>query len=220
MKTKRSRGERPTTVIDIGLWARDYQQVDLFNWQEAIADMITLTELEVELATAEGTVRRAVDRGLVCPDHTLTLGERVYHYFRRDSIEGIRETLGLPKVADENIKQLFLAFVGEMDMAASYKPVMLLALLDAVDNRGRRSSRTLCETSALSTAEGRTAWSSSARWHAWPLLTTCQKTRCRELCWRCRSRSSSRHYLRYDRDLAYVRFDPRCGDNSARMTSS
>jgi hypothetical protein len=49
-----ARGERPTTVIDIGLWARDYQQVDLFNWQEALADMIPLTELEVELAAAEG----------------------------------------------------------------------------------------------------------------------------------------------------------------------
>ena len=99
--------------------------------------MIPLAELEVELAAAEGTVRRAVDRGEICPNHTLTLGERVYHYFRRDNIDSIRERLGIPKVGDENVKELFLAFVEEMDMSASYKPVMLLALLDSVDERGR-----------------------------------------------------------------------------------
>ncbi|HEY7308065.1 MAG TPA: DEAD/DEAH box helicase family protein [Gemmataceae bacterium] len=30
-------GERPTTVLDIGLWARDYQEIDVFNWQELVS---------------------------------------------------------------------------------------------------------------------------------------------------------------------------------------
>jgi superfamily II DNA or RNA helicase len=29
-------GEKPTTTLEIGLWARDYQEIDVFNWQEAL----------------------------------------------------------------------------------------------------------------------------------------------------------------------------------------
>ncbi len=73
------------------------------------------------------------------PDHTLTLGERTYYYFLRDRAEEIREALGLPRVDDTSIRELFLDFVERMDMSSSYKPVMLLAILDHVDDRGRAS---------------------------------------------------------------------------------
>ena len=56
------RGGRPTAVIDIGLWARDYQEIDIFNWHDVVAGMITVPELEVELAASEGVVRRAIER--------------------------------------------------------------------------------------------------------------------------------------------------------------
>jgi superfamily II DNA or RNA helicase len=134
-----ARGERPTAVLDIGVWARDYQEIDVFNWQDAVADMMPLPELELALAATEGRIKRAVERGEVCPDHTLVVGERTYHYFRRDRVEEIREGLGLPRVDDQTIRDLFLQFVSEMDMAASYKPVMLCALLDCADERGRAS---------------------------------------------------------------------------------
>jgi superfamily II DNA or RNA helicase len=29
-----ARGERPTTTLEIGLWAKDYQEIDVFNWQQ------------------------------------------------------------------------------------------------------------------------------------------------------------------------------------------
>src|SRR5262249_5562307 len=41
-----ARGERPTTVLEIGLWAKEYQQIDVFNWQQELADMISLPDLE------------------------------------------------------------------------------------------------------------------------------------------------------------------------------
>lgn len=132
------RGEHPTAVLDIGLWAKDYEEVDIFNWQEAVADMISVSELEVELGSSEGFVRRAMDRGEVAPDHAVALGDRVYHYFKRERIDEVREILGLPKVDQHNIKDLFLAYAGDrMDMSASYKPVMLVAILDCVDAHGR-----------------------------------------------------------------------------------
>ena len=71
------------------------------------------------------------------PDHTLTLGERTYYYFLRDRAEEIREALDLPRVDDASIRELFLDFAERMDMSSSYKPVMLLAILDHVDDRGR-----------------------------------------------------------------------------------
>jgi superfamily II DNA or RNA helicase len=204
------RGERPTTVIEIGLWAREYQQVDLFNWQEAVVDMIPLTELEVELAAAEGTVRRAVDHGVVFPDHTLTLGDRVYHYFLRDNIDRIRETLGLPKVVDENIKHLFLAFVGEMDMAASYKPVLLLALVETVDDRGRaKVSDVVHRFRAFyeeRKAKGLTIERESARMA--PVESLSDSDVQRIMLGMPFEKFERRRYLRYDRDLAFVRFDP------------
>ena len=133
-------GERPTTVVDIGLWAKEYVEIDVFNWQETVKGMIPVAELEVELAASEGLVRRAIDRGEILPDHTVKLGERSYYYFTRERVDEIRQTLGLQKVEKHNIKDLFLEYAGDvMDMSASYKPVMLLALLDNVDGNGRAS---------------------------------------------------------------------------------
>ncbi len=130
-------GRPPTQVLAVELWAKEYQEIDIFNWQEAVAGMFSAADLEVELATAEGRIRSAVDRGVIKADHVLSLGDRIYHYFRRERTEEIREILGLPRVDDESIRGLFLEFVKKMDMSSSYKPVLLLALLAHADAKGR-----------------------------------------------------------------------------------
>jgi superfamily II DNA or RNA helicase len=132
-----ARGEAPTQTLPVVLWARDYQEIDVFNWQEAVKGMVSSAELEVQLAATEGKVRSAVERGALTPDHTLSLGERTYYYFHQDRAEEVRERLGLPQVTDESIRTLFLTFVNRMDMATSYKPVMLKAILDHVDAQGK-----------------------------------------------------------------------------------
>jgi hypothetical protein len=132
-----ARGEGPPHVLPVSLWARDYEEVDVFNWQAAVADMVSSSDLELQLGAAGGRVRSAVERGLLVPDHTLTLGDRTYYYFQKDRAEQIREQLGLPKISDENIRDLFLDYVKRMDMSSSYKPVMLRAILEHVDEAGR-----------------------------------------------------------------------------------
>ena len=132
-----ARGEQPAAILEIGLWAKDFQEIDLFNWQDVRADMLTVAETEVELAVTEGLLRRAIERGDVKSDHSMPLGERTHHYFTRESIPRVRQALGVPEVGDHNIKDLFLQFVADMDMSASYKPVLLLAILDASDENGR-----------------------------------------------------------------------------------
>jgi hypothetical protein len=130
-------GKPLTQILPVELWTQEYQEIDVFNWQDAISGMLSASDLEVELATSEGRIRNAVTRGLVEPDHTLTLGERTYYYFLRERADEIRETLGLPRVDDASIRDLFLDFVERMDMSSSYKPVLILAILDHVDERGR-----------------------------------------------------------------------------------
>jgi superfamily II DNA or RNA helicase len=133
------RGETPTRSIEIGLWVRQFHEINLFNWQDVVAGMIPLNELEVELAVAENFLRRKMEAGDLQPDHTLELGQRTYHYFQRDRIESIRSQFNLTPVDDRTIKQLFLEYCREMDMAASYKPVLLLSILASIDERGKAS---------------------------------------------------------------------------------
>ena len=204
-------GERPTTILDIGLWAKDYEEIDIFNWQEAVAGMISVSELEVDLATAEGLIRRALDRGQVVADHTLTLGERVYHYFDRGRIEEIRDSLGLPKVEKHNIKDLFLAFANDgMDMSASYKPVLLLAMLDCVDSKGRANVSDVVHSFRQyyehRLSNGQLVERATARMANVASLD--DSTVQRVMLEMPFEKFERRKYLQYARDLAYVRFEP------------
>jgi hypothetical protein len=132
-----ARGQKPTVVLELALWVKEYREIDVFNWQEAVRDMLSVSELEVSLFAGEGRVRRAVERGELLPDHSVTLGERTLYYFKSERKEEVRKALGLAEINDDNIRHFFLQFVEEMDMGASYKPVALLTLLDYVDEDGR-----------------------------------------------------------------------------------
>jgi hypothetical protein len=131
------RGELPSQTLPVSLWATDYREIDVFNWQESIKGMISSSDLEIQLCAAEGRIREAARRGAVKADHELPLGERTYFYFRRERIEEIRAQLGIPRVDDQSVRGLFLEFVERMDMAASYKPVMMLAMIDHFGADGR-----------------------------------------------------------------------------------
>ncbi len=134
------RGEMPTQTLPVSIWATDFREIDVFDWQESVKGMISSSDLETELATAEGRIRDATKSGAVTADHELVLGERTYYYFRRERIDEIRIQLDLPKVDDESIRSRFLDFVERMDMTASYKPVMIRAIIDLVDGQGRARS--------------------------------------------------------------------------------
>ncbi|MCI0461579.1 MAG: DEAD/DEAH box helicase family protein [Gemmataceae bacterium] len=204
-------GQKPTTVLEIGLWARDYEEIDVFNWQDAVAGMISASELEVEMGAGEGIVKRAVERGEegVAPDHTLALGERTYYYFSKDRVESIRVALRLPKITDESKPALFAKFVADMDMAMSYKPVMLLALLENVNANGKvtladvvRSFRTFYqdrEDAGLLVEQPQAKMARVAELADAEVQRTMLENPFEKF--------ERRKYLKYDRDVANVRFD-------------
>lgn len=110
---------------------------DIFDWQTTVKDMLSVAELELTLAASEDYLRGKVLAGDLTPDHDLTIGSRRYFYFRKDRRHEIAEQFGLVPVTAANIRERFLGFCEEMDMFASYKPVLLLCLLNVVDDNGR-----------------------------------------------------------------------------------
>jgi superfamily II DNA or RNA helicase len=206
-----ARGEQPCAVLDIGLWARDYEEIDLFDWQELLKDMISVGQLEVELAASEGTVKRAVERRLIQPDHTQPLGQRTYHYFYRDRSEELRLALGLPKVEETSIKRLFLDYVAEMDLTTSYKPVMLLAILDSIAEDGRaRISDVVSkfrEFYGRRQAAGLVVERSNSRMANIEAIDDAHAQRV--MLDMPFEKFERRRYLMYARDVAFIRFEPR-----------
>jgi hypothetical protein len=206
-----ARGERPTTVLEIGLWAKEYEPIDVFNWQQEVVNMISLPDLERDLGVSHGRVRSAVERGEVQPDHILPLGERTYIYFHRDRIEEIRIAIGAPKMEEHTIRDRFLEFIEAMDMALSYKPVMLLALLDTVDEHGRARSSEVARRFQQFYRDRRAAGKIVERSGARKVpVDELDETSVQQLMLGMPfEKFERRQFLRYDRDLAYVRFHPR-----------
>lgn len=131
-----ARGEIPPVVLNLGVWAKGFEEIDIFDWQSAVKDMFSVADLELALAASEGYLRSKVLHGELEPDHSLEIGSRRYFYFRKERKRAIAERFGLKPITATNIRERFLAFCEEMDMAAPYKPVLLLSLLGTVDGGG------------------------------------------------------------------------------------
>ncbi|MFP4076691.1 MAG: DEAD/DEAH box helicase [Halochromatium sp.] len=132
-------GPNDPIVLHLGLWTEHFEEIDVFDWQSTVKDMLPVAELERQLAASEGYLRNKVLQGELTPDHDLTLGRRRYFYFAKERKQAIADQFGLKPVTAANIRERFFAFCEDMDMSASYKPVLLRALLDTVDEEGKVS---------------------------------------------------------------------------------
>lgn len=131
-----ARGEKPFAILDLHLWAEKYEVIDIFRWQDEVQDMYQASELEVELGIGESVVRRWVEDNKLQPDHTISAGNRVYHYFKKDRLDEIRQQFNIEPITRVNIKTKFFEFVEQMDRRYSYKPVLLLGLLELANDKG------------------------------------------------------------------------------------
>jgi hypothetical protein len=202
-------GALPTSVLHIEVWARDFEVIDLFNWQEAVAGMKSVSELEFELGTSAGLIRRAIERGEIDANHSLQLGDRMHYYFSEERIEAVCKQLGIEPVDADNVKDKFVEYVSKMDMSASYKPVLMLCLLDTIDERGRVKITTLVEkfrdfylsrrTNGMTVEKTSVSMSRVFDLEMDEIQATVLKMPFEKF--------ERRRYLEYDkRDLAYVRF--------------
>lgn len=136
-------GDTPQAIAHIGLYVDRVEDVDVFDWKSEVADMLTTADLEIELGVGGGTAANWIRAGKLVPDHSINMGSQTHNYFDKGRVEEIRAQFGIPKRTRATRKRDFLEFVSEMDMSSSYKPVMLLALLDCVDRDGRCRSADL-----------------------------------------------------------------------------
>jgi len=202
-------GEIPTSVLQIGVWAKDFELIDLFNWQEAVAGMKSVSELEFDLGTSSGLIRRAVERGEIEADHSLELGDRIHYYFSDERTTEVCEKLGIEPVDANNVKERFVAYVSKMDMSASYKPVLMLCILDTIDERGRVKTAKMIERFRdfyLTRAnEGKTVEKPTI---SLSRVTDLELGEIQAIVLKMPfEKFERRRYLEYDtRDLAYVRF--------------
>lgn len=132
------RGEKPAAVIDWPVSVTDYEAVDIFNWQEEAAGMVSQMEFVRRVDVQAETVERYVREGKLIPDLIVPMSEhRTFKYFKEESLDKYAQEFGWTLIDEGNRKEIFIDMVRKMDMSYSYKPVLIKALLKHADEKGR-----------------------------------------------------------------------------------
>ena len=132
------KGEKPDVVIDYPVDATDYELVDIFNWQEEAAGMISQMEFVRRVDVQTETIERYVREGKLVPDLIVPMSEhRTFKYFKEETLKAYAEQYGWRLIDDDNRKDLFMEMIRQMDMSYSYKPVLIKAIMLCADDKGR-----------------------------------------------------------------------------------
>ena len=132
-----AKGEKPEALVDWPVDATDYELVDIFNWQEEAAGMISQMEFVRRVDVQTETIERYVREGKLVPDLVVPMSEhRTFKYFKEESLEKYAQQYGWRLIDDSNRKDLFMEMIRQMDMSYSYKPVLMKAILLYADKKG------------------------------------------------------------------------------------
>ena len=133
-----AKGEKPDAIVDFPIDATDYEAVDVFNWQEEAAGMISQMEFIRRVDVQSETVERYIREGKIIPDLIVPMSEhRTFKYFNEETLEAAATQYGWQLINDDNRKDMFMEMIRQMDMSYSYKPVLIKAVLTHADSKGR-----------------------------------------------------------------------------------
>jgi superfamily II DNA or RNA helicase len=133
-----ARGEKPEVYLDFPVDVTDYELVDLFNWQEEVKDMVSQLEFVRMVDVQAETVDKYIREGKIKPDLEVPVGEkRSFKYFREETVKKYASEFGWDLITAANMKDKFMNMVKVMDMSFSYKPVLLKAMFDHIDENGK-----------------------------------------------------------------------------------
>lgn len=111
-------------ILDI--FKNTAHKLDIFNWQEEAAGMLSQMEFVRWVDVQTETIERYVRDGLLVPDLVVPISEhRTFMYFKEETLQKYAEQYGWTLIDDSNRKDLFLDMVRQMDMSYSCKPVLL-----------------------------------------------------------------------------------------------
>lgn len=133
-----TKGEKPEALIDWPVDATDYELVDIFNWQEEAAGMISQMEFVRRVDVQAETIERYVREGKLIPDLAVPMSEhRTFKYFKEETLGKYAQQYGWTLIDDSNRKDMFMDMIRQMDMSYSYKPVLIKAVMLYADEKGR-----------------------------------------------------------------------------------
>lgn len=133
-----AKGEKPEALIDWPVDATDYELVDIFNWQDEAAGMVSQMEFIRRVDVQSETIEKYVRDGKITPDLSVPMSEhRTFKYFKEETLEKYAVQYGWTLIDDSNRKDLFMDMIRQMDMSYSYKPILIKAILLNADKKGR-----------------------------------------------------------------------------------
>ena len=132
-----AKGEKPEVLVDYPIHVRDYEIIDLFNWQEQAKDMISQYELTRRVSAQSETIERYIRDGIIKPDLEVPISDhRSFKYFKPERAAEYAKQFGWKLITPANMKEMFIEMVTTMTMSYSYKPVFILAFLDHMNRDG------------------------------------------------------------------------------------
>lgn len=133
-----AKGEKPSVYLDFPVDIRDYEIIDLFNWQEEVKGMISQIEFVRMVDVQSETIDRYIREGKIIPDLEIPMSRnRTFKYFREETINNYVKQFGWQLITPSNMKDMFMDMVEKMEMSYSYKPVLLKAIFDHIDDKRR-----------------------------------------------------------------------------------
>lgn len=133
-----AKGEKPEALIDWPVDATDYEIVDIFNWQEEAEGMISQMAFVRRVDVQTETIEKYVRDGKLIPDLVVPMSEhRTFKYFKEETLQKYAEKYGWTLIDDNNRKDMFMDMIRTMDMSYSYKPVLIKAVMQYADGKGR-----------------------------------------------------------------------------------
>lgn len=132
-----AKGEKPEIYLDFPIDPSDYEYIDLFNWQDKVKDLISQIEFIRMVDVQSETIERYIREGKIKSDFEVPTGSRTFKYFREETIKNYAKEFGWDLINASNIKEKFIEFVEKMDMSYSYKPVLLMGMLEETDEKGK-----------------------------------------------------------------------------------
>ncbi len=132
-----AKGEKPEVLIDYPVHVSDYEQIDLFNWQEHAETMLSLKELTRRINVRAKRLRKCLRDGDIIPDMVIPISEKKsFIYFEPTRVKEICSKFGWTEITNANRKDIFINNISRMQMDHSYKPVFLLSFFEHMDEQG------------------------------------------------------------------------------------
>ena len=139
------KGERPDLYLDIPIYETDYEEINIFNWRDEVKDMISQNEFVRMVSVQNETISRYINEGKITPDRVIETGYRNFNFFYEDTVKHYAKKYKWDIITPANMMEKFMEMVEKMDMSYSYKPVLLYAMFDNVDEKGKVSVEDLID---------------------------------------------------------------------------